>query len=237
MHLAGQARSVPSGEQGYAMAMLLVSLSVMAVMMTVAMPVWKHQMQRERETELIFRGQQYVRAIMLFQRKAGPGVLPPSIDVLVQQRLLRKKYKDPITGDDFQPIGAAQTRAIGTQPGQTTGGTAGPLTPAATRIGVTPAGAPPGGAAAGGIIGVVSKSTTKSIRLYNGRDHYNEWAFVYAPQTQAPGVAPGATAVPGVRPGQGGQPQPGGVVGPGGRGRGPGGFNPLQAPRRPGSRP
>ena len=31
----------------------------------------------------------------------------------------------------------------------------------------------------GGIIGVTSKSTDTSIRLYKGRSHYNEWAFVY----------------------------------------------------------
>ena len=30
------------GQQGYAMAVLLVTLSVMAIMLTMAMPVWKH---------------------------------------------------------------------------------------------------------------------------------------------------------------------------------------------------
>ena len=44
------------------MAALLVSLAVMAVLMSVAMPVWRHEAQREKEAELVFRGQQYVRA-------------------------------------------------------------------------------------------------------------------------------------------------------------------------------
>ena len=29
-------------------------------------------------------------------------------------------------------------------------------------------------------------STDASIRLYNGRGHYNEWAFIYAAQAQQP---------------------------------------------------
>ena len=105
-------------EDGYAMAALLVAMAVMAIMLTAAMPVWKTTTQREKEAELIFRGQQYARAIGLYQRKMGPGTLPPSIDMLVDQRYLRKKYKDPITNDDFQLLSAAQAAGgLGGQPG------------------------------------------------------------------------------------------------------------------------
>src|SRR4029450_10878607 len=100
MKLAGQARRT---ERGYAMAALLVAMAVMAILMTAAMPVWKQSAQREREEELIFRGQQYVHAIGLFQRKYA-NAFPPTIDILVQQKFLRKKYKDPITGEDFVPL-------------------------------------------------------------------------------------------------------------------------------------
>ena len=48
---------------------LLIAMSIAAVMMTVAMPVWKHAGQREKEEELVFRGKQYVHAIGMFQRK------------------------------------------------------------------------------------------------------------------------------------------------------------------------
>jgi type II secretory pathway pseudopilin PulG len=110
MGLAGQdCRADRWREQrGYAMAALLVGLSVMSVMMAVALPVWSHATRREREEELIWRGEQYKRAIMLFQRKFA-NTFPPNIDVLVDQKFLRKKYKDPITGDNFQiiPVGAA----------------------------------------------------------------------------------------------------------------------------------
>src|SRR5262249_40125516 len=51
----------PARDAGYAMAVLLVSLSVAAVLLTAAMPVWKQMATREEEEELVFRGQQYVR--------------------------------------------------------------------------------------------------------------------------------------------------------------------------------
>ena len=107
MHLAGQARRPLNGEAGYAMAALLVAMSIMAVMMTVVMPVWKQTAQREKEEELVFRGKQYVHAIGLFQRKFA-NAYPPNIDVLVDQRFLRKKFKDPITNDDFAPLPVGQ---------------------------------------------------------------------------------------------------------------------------------
>jgi type II secretory pathway pseudopilin PulG len=210
------------------MVVLLIGISVMAIMLGAAMPVWKQTVQREKETELVFRGEQYARAIALFQRKMGPGTLPPTIDLLVEQRFLRKKYKDPITNDDFAPLAVN----VNTQPGATGQPAAGsqdtgrglPPTqgsfaqPANQGRGATP------GAAAGGIVGVASKSKDKSIRVYKGRTHYNEWQFVYTPPPQAPGAA-----TPGGMPGLGGQrgrgnQGPGGTPFPAGagRGRGPG---------------
>jgi type II secretory pathway pseudopilin PulG len=93
-------------EDGYAMVSLLVAMALMALFMSTALPAWQHAAQREREAELIWRGQQYDRAVQLFRRKfAAPG--PPNLDILLEQRMLRKKYKDPITGGDFElkPVG------------------------------------------------------------------------------------------------------------------------------------
>ena len=238
------------------MAALLAALSVMAIMMTIAMPVWKQAAQREKEEELVFRGTQYVHAIGLFQRKMGPGVLPPSIDILVQQRFLRKKFKDPITNDEFQPLTQANAAAATAPPGSAPTSSSTPGATASQQTQQTGRGQTGPGASAtapsGGILGVVSKSKDKSIRLYNGRNHYNEWAFVFTAQTTAagagaPGAAPGGQRQGG--PGQQSVPPGGGPFGrgnpngPGGRGNGPGGRGfqpgipkpPPQPPRRPGS--
>jgi type II secretory pathway pseudopilin PulG len=237
------------------MAVLLVSMSIMAIMMTVAMPVWKQMVQREKEEELIFRGTQYVHAIALFQRKTA-NAFPPNIDLLVRERYLRKKYKDPITNDDFVPlpVGAAPGGAgavAGPQGAPGTGGRGQTGSPApggglqtssqagGGRQGSTPTpfGAPSAGTI-GGVSGVASKSKEKSVRIYNGRTHYNEWTFVYVQPQQAPGTGPGGAATPGGRGtnpggpggvgGRGGPPNRGGPTGPNRQG-GPGGFGPQRS--------
>ena len=94
----------------------------------------------------------------------------------------------------------------------------------------------------GGIIGVVSKSKDTSIRLYNGRSHYNEWIFQAVQRTQTPGGATGAgTPGGGGGPGQPtpggrgrGQPPGGGRPGPGGPGMPPPGGRGPAFPRPPG---
>jgi type II secretory pathway pseudopilin PulG len=257
MDLAGQDKWHRHGERGYAMAALLVALGVMAVMLTVVMPVWKHAAQREKEEELVFRGKQYVHAIGLFQKKFA-NAYPPNVDVLVEQRFLRKKFKDPITNDDFVPIAVGQSLPGGTQPtgqrgsaGSASTGRGGQSTVSAAQPGAGRTGGPGGppistvspGQSAGGISGVTSKSKDQSIRLYNGRGHYNEWAFVFIQQQQAAGAGAPGTAAPGP-PGQRGQPGqppgpfPGGTQ-PGQRGRptgpnGPGGPNGPNGPGRSG---
>ena len=95
MKRAGQAGSQTAG---YAMAALLVAIAVMGVAMTVALPAWRQQTQRENEEELIFRGRQYVRAVQLFQRRYA-AAYPPDVDLLLQLKLLRKKYTDPMVKD------------------------------------------------------------------------------------------------------------------------------------------
>ena len=230
MHSCPGRHSIPGrgrlpGERGYAMAALLVGMGVMAVMMTMALPVWSTQAKRAREDELVFRGEQYARAIGLFQRKYA-NALPPSIDVLVNERFLRKKYLDPVTGGEFVvltgaagqatpgPAGPGRTGAPGggTGTGGGFGTSAGSGSPQSSLntlaqqtggFGRGVGGGTPFGAA-GGIVGVASKSTEKSLRLYNGRGAYNEWTFIPVQrQLQAgEGAGPGGQA-PGGRGGQG----------------------------------
>lgn len=194
MSLEGQGQRA---ERGYAMAALLVAMAVMAVVMSVALPVWRTLSQREKEEELIFRGNQYARAVNLYQRKFGTAY-PPSFDALVAGRFLRKKYSDPITGEDFVPLTGSLTQAPAgggqdAQRGPNPVGQPRPSAAAPVPAGPGPVGAPQG------LIGVVSKSTAESIRVYNGRTHYNEWAFVAQALTKQPG-APGGPQQPGAQP-------------------------------------
>lgn len=241
MRLRGQ-----DGDRGYAMAALLVGLAVMAILMSAALPAWRHQARREREAELAFRGEQYVRAIQLYQAKMGPGMFPPSFDVLVQQKFLRKKYKDPMSPDgEFMPRYAGVNPMPGQRgqpgqqgaPGQPGAGGAGRGQTPQLGVGsqITPGGGigssmTPGQAGGrgnqpGGIIGVYSKSREASIRVYRGATHYNEWQFVFAGIRNQPGggIGAGGQQVPGAVPGPGGRrgfPGPG--TGPGGRSGFPG---------------
>jgi hypothetical protein len=294
--------------------------------------VWSHATQREREEELIWRGEQYRRAIMLFQRKYA-NTFPPTVDILVEQKFLRKKYKDPVTDDEFQiiPVGGTQPgvpglggAAGGNKPGTTQPGGANPGaaplgagakpggnsgsgfggqqntgfggqpntgfgspqnsgfgspqnsgfgspqnsgfgSPQNTAGGAGSLGAPggagafgqpgtPGGFGSGtpgtqlamGIQGVTSKSKKTSIKLYNGMNVYNQWAFVYLASSGQAGAGgqqfgkPGQTGgfgQPGqAQPGGFGQPgqaQPGGFGQPGGGFGQPGGG--FGQPAKPGS--
>ena len=102
-----------AGDGGYAMAALLVSLVTMGVMMSMALPVWSQAAKREREAELVFRGEQYARAVALYQRRFA-GAYPPDVDSLVEQRFLRRRYKDPMMDDgQFQIIYQTQAARIG----------------------------------------------------------------------------------------------------------------------------
>ena len=140
------------------MAALLVAMSVMAVFMTIALPVWNTQAQREKEAELVFRGEQYARAVMLYQRKFA-NALPPSVDVLLTDRYLRKKYKDPITGGDFQLLSGASAQANVGAIGGNLGGASRPGGPVVARGSTNSTGAGPGG---GGTAGSSSSSFGQS---------------------------------------------------------------------------
>jgi type II secretory pathway pseudopilin PulG len=171
------------------MAALLAGAAVIVIGLAAAVPSWRYVMKNEREEELIFRGGQIADAIQRYQKKNG-GALPPSLEVLVKGRFLRKPFKDPMTAKgEWRLIRQGETIGVGApRPGAP--GTTRP-TP---RPGTRPAGAP--GQTLGGFVGVVSASQEKSLRLFNGRQRYDEWTFV-AGQPRVVGKMP---LVPGPRP-------------------------------------
>ena len=133
-------------DAGFALAGLICIITAAAVATAVVIPLRVMQSRRQTEQELIFRGQEYVRAIQKYQYKYG--IYPSSIDDLISRdgyRFLRRQYKDPVTGEDFRlinvnadgsltgsltllslPVSAQPNAAPGTMAGANPGGT-GPL--------------------------------------------------------------------------------------------------------------
>ena len=90
-------------EEGFALAVLIILIAALSIMMAAAAPSYKMQVQRELEEELIFRGEEHVRAIRKYQRRFG--IYPPSLEALLETngiRFLRRQYTDPITGEGFR---------------------------------------------------------------------------------------------------------------------------------------
>jgi len=90
-------------EGGYILITLMLMVALLAIGMMVATSKAAFQARRDREEELVHRGVQYARAVRLFFKKTGR--YPTRVEELENTnnlRFLRKRYKDPITGDDFK---------------------------------------------------------------------------------------------------------------------------------------
>lgn len=155
---------------GFSYIALLVAITIIGISLGAAGKYWQNVMLRDKEEELLFRGDQYRQAIERYY-KAVPGrpQYPQSVDDLLTdnrtpagKRHLRQKYKDPITGEDFEII-TAQTATAG------------------VRV------IAPGTTVVPGIIGVHSKSEKEPLKKDNfppaykdlaEKSMYNEWLFV-----------------------------------------------------------
>ncbi len=121
------------GTRGYALVALIIALMVIAVGMTVAAPNVKTQAQREREIEMLYRGEQMAEAIARYYSggKIPPAGLvvktpPPSYGYLTELKKLKdgvtvggsnqvyfvraSAYIDPMTNDEWEPIRVGDPR-------------------------------------------------------------------------------------------------------------------------------
>jgi len=181
---------------GYVLIMLLFVVTAMGIGLLVAVPVWQTQIQREREQELIFRGKQYVEAVRVFQIKK-PGTFPKTLEDLVEEKCLRRPFRDPMNPDgDWNIIllpeggpGGAIRRGPDGNPIQTGGGTRRGRGQgqgfAVQSILVAPKSALSSIRNAQ-ILGVVSSSTKKSFRTYNDEESYDRWLFFYGQDPKQP---------------------------------------------------
>ena len=90
------------GQQGWALLMLMFFLAMLLLSMVVAAPTVINDRTRERETEMVWRGKQYVRGIRLYYQKMHR--FPVELDDLTKPkiglRFMRQAYKDPMNGAD-----------------------------------------------------------------------------------------------------------------------------------------
>jgi len=104
---ANDVLSTSAGSAGFTYIALLIFIAIMGVVLASAGEVWHMAVQREKERELLFVGDQFRRAINQYSghSPAGSGRFPMSLEDLLKdprtpttQRYLRKIYNDPITG-------------------------------------------------------------------------------------------------------------------------------------------
>jgi type II secretory pathway pseudopilin PulG len=161
-------------ENGFTLAALLVALTIMVILWGLAVPVWTKMNQREKELELIWRGEQIEKAIGRYYYKFGS--YPPTLEILVDKKFLRKNYTDPIVPDGQWDL-LHQTSQQQTKEGLHT-------------------------VVFGPIIGVTSLSKAQSIVWYQKINQHSKWRFIFyppgtAPQQQIPGQqGPGRPSQP-----------------------------------------
>ena len=88
------------GEDGYMLLAILFMLFLLILAASIAVPSVTHEIKREREIEMIHRGEQYARAIKKYYKKFNR--YPTRIEELENTnnlRFLRKRYKDPMSAD------------------------------------------------------------------------------------------------------------------------------------------
>lgn len=149
-----------AGQTGFTYLAILFAIAVAGVMLAQAGLSWSQANQREKETELLFVGNEYRKAIMLYYEHT-PGAVkkyPAKLEDLLldtryvtPQRYLRKLYRDPITNRaDWGLVMAPE----------------------------------------GGIMGVHSRSAAAPIKTANfsyldasfeSASKYADWVFSYAP--------------------------------------------------------
>ena len=90
-------------ERGYALLLIAFAATLLMIAAMTAAPKIKTVRQREKEQEMIWRGNQYVRGIKLYYRKNGK--FPTSLEDLTKPqvgniRFMRQQYKDPMNPED-----------------------------------------------------------------------------------------------------------------------------------------
>ncbi|MGH9356102.1 MAG: hypothetical protein ACRD10_08230 [Terriglobia bacterium] len=232
------------------MLVVMIMVTALLVSLTAALPSVYQEGQREREEAVIFRAQQYARAIYLFH--ATLGRYPASVKELLSTngvRFLREPYPDPLAANGrwrFIHANAAgmlidslsETQPVLAPSSNSSPETAADLAKAeeqkkkqaeaqchASADSSSGVSYQTGQLLGAFIAGIAPCSNRQSIRVLDKEDHYDEWEFLAAKYVQY-GLPSSQTA-----PGQPEAiPQPGGTGAQGGAPSQPLGSAPTANP-------
>jgi len=159
------------GPPGYVLIILMMVVFVLTLGLLIAVPVWQTEKQRENEEELIFRGRQYVEAVRIYVQK-NPGRYPASLKELLDKKCIRRLYRDPLGPDGEWNVILNSGRApSGRESAQE-------ILIAPERV--LPAIKNPQ------VIGVVSSSNNRSVKIYNDQESHDKWLFFHGQDPKKP---------------------------------------------------
>ena len=157
-----------SDPRGFTFLAVMFSIVLIGTLIGVAARQLATVAKREKEAELLFRGQAIRRGIELYYRtsRAGFSQYPRALEDLIKdpgspgvRRYLRKLYADPITGGEWVLIRDGSGRVKGVR-------SASEETP--LKLAHFP----------------------EELKSFEQKNKYSEWVFEYNPQQQPPPISP-----------------------------------------------
>lgn len=103
----------PRAARGFTMVGVVIAIAILTILIAAVGPSIATIMKRDKETELIFRGKQYARAIAAFQKRYGryPNQLKELVEI--KPRSIRQLFREPMCNcDDWQVIIAGTPEAM-----------------------------------------------------------------------------------------------------------------------------
>jgi hypothetical protein len=169
---------VVKGQKGFSYLFALFALVLIGLSMMGANKQWVTMMKREREAELLYRGNQYRRAIFSYVESVpGARKYPQQVEDLLKdprnsKRHLRAAYMDPITGGPFHALPCRDGAK----------GIKGVYSPSDAET-------------------LKRDNFPAEYEQFRSATMYREWMFQYEPNTPgAPGAQPAAPGAPGSSP-------------------------------------
>jgi len=96
-HERSRAPADDAGQAGFTLLGLMIVIAVINIALGVAVTSWMTLDKRAKEAELIWRGQQYVRALACHRQQEGAP--PEELEDLLESDCIRALYPDPMTPD------------------------------------------------------------------------------------------------------------------------------------------